>query len=908
MAGKQIDNLSIVVSANTGPLAQDLKKAARDIEQFSKTTARPRGDDGLPVLRQRRLGGVLPDRAGQTFAAFNRAKADAAAVARQDKVLMDTAAAARDNRQAREAAALRAGFQSRRDTPAFVRSLTEYGQPGALSRSASAVGGVARSVAGFAGNGLAAGFGRVRDAAGEATSSVMGFAKAIPPIAVGVAAAEVGLGGLSMAFGHLKDSVTKATDFESTLLGFEVLLRSADDARTLVADIRRFAATTPFNNRELADAGRQLLAYGFTAEKVMPTIKMLGDVSAAMPDRLPIGDAAYLYGTLRSQGRAYARDILQFSQRGISINEELAAVLGKSTHEIASLVEEGRVGFRDVEMAFQRMTSEGGRFYGMTARQGQTTRAAFEQLGDAVDMLKISFGQVLIEELDLKGGARDLQAFAGRIRDATSEIRPAVRFVGDLARAGAQLGYEFTRAGAAVASINLTALDRTFPGIGRAADSFHQLIKDAKDFKFDEERLIDFGADMATTFVRSLAVMEDGIKGVGQKIKAEMIDPLVAAADKIDRMIPTMPRAPQQRPGERPPAAFGVINPSREDIVRMGQPPGRREGDPIRAFDIAPPRPGMTADRIKAEWSELNNLVRYLESEVARLRPLAAGADPQRSPIPDHVRRLEQQLQDAHRSRFGFQSGFVGDPIETQRHLDAGRIPAIRGGWGDPGDAPQPSVFERVNRTIDGLREDLRAGARQRREAREQGEFRELARFAGLGPIAALPPAVQDARALAVSQNRAAAWAGGVGGPLAAVAGVPDRTPEPRPEAMQLGIELRRAFDPRQELTDYRRDLDAVRLHRLAGPDSGPIADRAWRQKVQEVAGRFGLGQPQQLPSAVEAGSAEDARLINTWRTQQTNTTDQLLMQLIQAAQKQIEAIERLPDFIRIPIMRLPGD
>ena len=67
------------------------------------------------------------------------------------------------------------------------------------------------------------------------------------------------------------------------------------------------------------------MAYGFTAEQVLPTLRMLGDVSAAMPDRLPIGDAAYLYGTLRSQGRAYARDVLQFSNRGISIiHQELS--------------------------------------------------------------------------------------------------------------------------------------------------------------------------------------------------------------------------------------------------------------------------------------------------------------------------------------------------------------------------------------------------------------------------------------------------------------------------------------------------------------------------------------------------------------------------------------------------------
>jgi hypothetical protein len=206
-------------------------------------------------------------------------------------------------------------------TTAIGRAARTVGTP--LLRAGGAAGGVA-------GGALSAGFDKVRDVAVAAGESVTGFAKALLPVAAGTAAAELGINGLSAAFGHLKDSVALATDFESTRLGFEILLKSGD-ARELMADIRQYAATTPFNNRESTDASRQLLAYGFAADQMMPTLQMLGDVSAAVSDRLPIGDAAYLYGTLRSQGQAYAVDVRQFSGRGVSINEELAAVFGKST-------------------------------------------------------------------------------------------------------------------------------------------------------------------------------------------------------------------------------------------------------------------------------------------------------------------------------------------------------------------------------------------------------------------------------------------------------------------------------------------------------------------------------------------------------------------------------------------------
>ena len=70
---------------------------------------------------------------------------------------------------------------------------------------------------------------------------------------------------------------------------------------------------------------------------------MLGNVAAGVGSQL--GDLAYLYGTLRTQGRAYAVDIRQFAGRGIPIYEELAKVLRVTKDNVSELVKEGKVGF-----------------------------------------------------------------------------------------------------------------------------------------------------------------------------------------------------------------------------------------------------------------------------------------------------------------------------------------------------------------------------------------------------------------------------------------------------------------------------------------------------------------------------------------------------------------------------------
>ena len=58
-----------------------------------------------------------------------------------------------------------------------------------------------------------------------------------------------------------------------------------------------------------------------------------------------------------------------------------------------NFVSAGKVGFADVEKAFQNMTSEGGRFDDLMAKQSDTIAGMKGELGDALDMLKNEYGE-----------------------------------------------------------------------------------------------------------------------------------------------------------------------------------------------------------------------------------------------------------------------------------------------------------------------------------------------------------------------------------------------------------------------------------------------------------------------------------------------------------------------------------
>lgn len=177
-------------------------------------------------------------------------------------------------------------------------------------------------------------------------------------------------------------AVRSAANFEQTRIGLENMLGSADKARVLLAKISKFAAETPFEFPELAQATRQLVAFGFSADEAYNTMKQLGDVSAAVG--APINDLAYLMGTLRAQGRAFTIDIRQFAMRGIPIYEYLAKVLKTNTQNITEMIEAGKIGFPEVQKAFALMTSEGEAFHGTMAKQSKSLSGLWSTLKDVI--------------------------------------------------------------------------------------------------------------------------------------------------------------------------------------------------------------------------------------------------------------------------------------------------------------------------------------------------------------------------------------------------------------------------------------------------------------------------------------------------------------------------------------------
>ena len=215
------------------------------------------------------------------------------------------------------------------------------------------------------------------------------------------------IGGL-VAIKKFGSDVIEATGkMQQLQVALSTILQDKTKADQLIAEIVQFAAKTPFNLDDVAEGAKQLLAYGSSADKVIEELSMLGDVASGL--QIPIGQLIYLYGTLRTQGRAMTVDIRQFAGRGIPIYEELAKVLGVSKDQVGELVKEGKVGFKEVEQAFKNMTSEGGKFANLMENSAGTWPQRLSNIEDTLFQKMNEFGNKYKEVFEFGiGTAEDL--------------------------------------------------------------------------------------------------------------------------------------------------------------------------------------------------------------------------------------------------------------------------------------------------------------------------------------------------------------------------------------------------------------------------------------------------------------------------------------------------------------------
>ena len=253
-----------------------------------------------------------------------------------------------------------------------------------------------------------------------------------------IAAAAVGFFGLRELVRGVFRASEVASEIEATRLALETIIGSKREADKVVGEIIKLAASTPFETKELIEYTKRLLAMGVETNKVIPSMKALGDVAAGVgKDKLD--QLVLAYGQVAAKTKLAGGELKQFTEAGVPLVAQLAKQFKITEKQVFDFIETGKVGFKDVELAFKNMTSEGGKFFGLMDKQSQTVTGLASTLKDNLTLALAAFGkgfnesmkEILRSLIDLSKGLNTdkIEAFGRSVGNAVKflyDFGPAI--------------------------------------------------------------------------------------------------------------------------------------------------------------------------------------------------------------------------------------------------------------------------------------------------------------------------------------------------------------------------------------------------------------------------------------------------------------------------------------------------
>lgn len=182
-------------------------------------------------------------------------------------------------------------------------------------------------------------------------------------------------------------------DADRTAVSFEVMLGSQQKAADMLNQMNRYAADSPYSRLGVQEAAQTMLGFGVEQQKVIPSLKMLGDIAMGNSERLK--GLALVFSQVAAAGKLQGQDLLQLISNGYNPLNDISRLTGKSMSELKDEMSKGNISFDLMAQAMQAATSQGGKFYGMVDRIAQTPFGRFGQLVDQFKDTMLSLYKVI---------------------------------------------------------------------------------------------------------------------------------------------------------------------------------------------------------------------------------------------------------------------------------------------------------------------------------------------------------------------------------------------------------------------------------------------------------------------------------------------------------------------------------
>ena len=306
--------------------------------------------------------------------------------------------------------------------------------------------------------------------------------------------------------------IEKGMEYERSLAKFTVMTGSKEEGSRLFNSLEKMAINSPYTTRQVTTGAETLLGYGISSKVAPEVMRRLGDIAGGDPVRLE--RLALAYGQVHSQGKLAGQELRQFAEAGVGA-ADIAQTMGIDPLELRHRMEKGAVPALAISDTINRLTSPGGRFFGMSDDISKTVSGQSNRLLETTEMTGRRIGKSFFDQSGvgniLGNITSTIGGFAGNAGDIggmlasgfktaidwadkfIASISPGLRLAGKYAETF--VGW-LTKGTEALPSLD--EVGQTFSNaIEFAANAFAQIVDSAKDLIPLLKSLVDMGSVFA---------------------------------------------------------------------------------------------------------------------------------------------------------------------------------------------------------------------------------------------------------------------------------------------------------------------------------------------------------------------------------------------------------------------------
>lgn len=212
-------------------------------------------------------------------------------------------------------------------------------------------------------------------------------------------------------------AIMAAAQMKQYEVAFSTMLKSTEAGKVMLQELKDFATATPFDVPGVVESAQQLVAFGFDAKSIIPTLTTLGDAAAGLGKGSEgVKLMAYALGQIRTSGNLKTQDMMQLTSAGIAAWDMLAEASGKSVAEIKEMTENGMIdSLAAIDVITKGMQAKYG---GMMDQLSKEVTGLTSNISESIGNFVADIGQYITDSFGVKDILQSVSDSLGNMSEA----------------------------------------------------------------------------------------------------------------------------------------------------------------------------------------------------------------------------------------------------------------------------------------------------------------------------------------------------------------------------------------------------------------------------------------------------------------------------------------------------------